>query len=313
MATADDLLRVARSQLGERERPDGWTRYGAAYHLRHKKNGFSTAAWCDMFLGWCAAQISPHALKIVGDFALTTVHAAWFQDAGRWGQRPRRGAIVFFDWGGSHRISAIDHVGIVEAIRADGAIVTIEGNTRNAVRRRVRRTGIAGYGYPRYDTPKRKPKAKTTTRKQERDDVAIIVSLGAPGTQSVAAQTSTSLQLTTTYSDKRGLHPADGYSIITADPYWAIADALVTLTGVPAGEAIDLAWSRMTKQGEDWTVKDDAWRCTYRADGTGTINAQLGGQLALDKTVRLRLRIYNPTPAALTVTKALAKITLLRY
>lgn len=313
MATADDMLRVARSRLGNHERPDGWTRYGAAYQMRHKRAGFSTAEWCDMFLGWCAAQVSDHALKIVGDFALTTSHAAWFQDNGRWGQRPRRGALVFFDWGGSHRISAIDHVGIVEAIRADGAIVTIEGNTAGAVRRRVRRTGIAGYGYPRYDTPKHKPPAKTTTRKQERDDVATIVSLAAPGTQTVAAQTSTSLQLTTAFSDKHQLHPADGYSIIVADPLWAITDALVTLTGVPAGEAVDLAWSRMVKDGEDWTVKDDAWRHTYQADGTGTVKAQLTGQLALDKTVRLRLRIYNPTPAALTVTKALAKVTLLHY
>ena len=60
------------------------------------------------------------------------------------------GAIVFFDWGGSHDIAAIDHVGIVESVRGNGSVVTIEGNTDDAVIRRVRAFGIVGYGYPAY-------------------------------------------------------------------------------------------------------------------------------------------------------------------
>lgn len=143
MATADDVLRVARSQLGYAERGNGWTKYGDWY-----AKGFENAAWCDMFLSWCAAEAG--AAKAVGRFAYTPSHAGWFRDRGRWGSAPRKGAIVFFDWGGTRRISAIDHVGIVEALRSDGGVVTIEGNTSDAVRRRVRRTGIAGYGYPAY-------------------------------------------------------------------------------------------------------------------------------------------------------------------
>lgn len=151
MATANDLLKVARSQLGIREGARGWTKYGEAYEARKKTQGFDSAAWCDMFVGWCAGQVG--LLKVVGDFAYTPYHADWFRDNGRWGQKPRVGAIVFFDWGGSHNIGAIDHVGIVEAVRADGSVVTIEGNTSNAVMRRVRRSGIAGYGYPPYGKP----------------------------------------------------------------------------------------------------------------------------------------------------------------
>lgn len=143
MATADDLLRVARSQLGYAEGAGGWTKYGDWYG-----NGFERAAWCDMFVSWCAERAG--AAEVVGRYAYTPYHAGWFESTGRWGNRPRKGAIVFFDWGGSRRIAAIDHVGIVEAVRADGAVVTIEGNTDNAVRRRVRRSGIAGYGYPAY-------------------------------------------------------------------------------------------------------------------------------------------------------------------
>lgn len=162
MATAEGLLKVARSQLGIREGAGGWTKYGAAYETRKHANGFDSAAWCDMFVGWCAAQAG--VLKVVGDFAYTPYHADWFRDAGRWGQAPRKGAIVFYDWAGSHNIGAIDHVGIVEAIRADGSVVTIEGNTSNAVMRRVRRSGIAGYGYPKYPAaaPVPRPPASST-------------------------------------------------------------------------------------------------------------------------------------------------------
>jgi surface antigen len=101
-----------------------------------------------MFISWCADRAG--VAKAVGKFAYTPSHAQWFKDHGRWGSRPRKGAIVFYDWSGTHSIAAIDHVGIVEAVRADGAIVTIEGNTEDVVRRRVRRSGIAGYGYPAY-------------------------------------------------------------------------------------------------------------------------------------------------------------------
>ncbi|KAB2344894.1 CHAP domain-containing protein [Actinomadura rudentiformis] len=155
MPTAKDILRIARSQLGTSERSDGWTKYGAAYEDRKHVRGFARAAWCDMFVGWCAVQAG--ALSIVGDFAYTPSHAQWFADRGRWGHKPRVGAIIFFDWSGSHSRPAIDHVGIVEAVRADGSVVTLEGNTDNAVRRRVRRSGIAGYGYPAYSTGSRPP------------------------------------------------------------------------------------------------------------------------------------------------------------
>ena len=52
-------------------------------------------------------------------------------------------------------IDRIRHVGIVESVRADGSIVTIEGNSGTnfggSVVRRIRRTGIVGYGIPDYD------------------------------------------------------------------------------------------------------------------------------------------------------------------
>ncbi|MFC4053093.1 hypothetical protein ACFOY4_25700 [Actinomadura syzygii] len=61
---------------------------------------------------------------------------------------------MFFDWGATDRISAIDHVGVVEVVLGGGRLQTIEANTSDAVRRRVRDAGvIAGYGRPAYAAP----------------------------------------------------------------------------------------------------------------------------------------------------------------
>jgi hypothetical protein len=163
MPTADDMLKVARSQLGQGEHPPGsnHTKYGDWYASKVGNPAFAATFWCDEFVSWCADQAG--AAKAVGRFAYTPSHAGWFRDNGRWGPTPRVGAIIFFDWGGSHTISAIDHVGIVEAVRLDGSVVTIEGNTSDAVMRRVRRTGIAGYGYPAYTAAPKPPPVKPGT------------------------------------------------------------------------------------------------------------------------------------------------------
>ncbi|MFB4301834.1 CHAP domain-containing protein [Actinomadura sp. NTSP31] len=139
---ADQVLAVARGELGQGEHPPG------SNHNKYTQWYGLDGPWCDMFVSWCADRAG--ALAAVGRFAFTPFHAQWFKDHGRWGHVPRKGAIVFYDWGGSRDISAIDHIGIVEAVRADGSIVTIEGNTEDHVMRRVRASFIVGYGYPAY-------------------------------------------------------------------------------------------------------------------------------------------------------------------
>jgi hypothetical protein len=67
------------------------------------------------------------------------------------------------------------------------------------------------------------------------------------------------------------------------------------------------------KDGDPWTVLDDAWRTPFRAAADGSIRAQLGGQLGIDKDARLRLRVYNPNAYTVTVASALAKVAMLKY
>ena len=145
--TSSRLISLARTQLGVGENPPGsnYTKYGKWY-------GLDGTAWCAMFVSWCANQVD--ALDIIPKHAYTPTGAKWFYDRGQWGTTPRVGALVYFAFYGSSyggRWKGIHHVGIVESIRADGRVVCIEGNVSNKVTRVVRsRSGIAGYGYPKY-------------------------------------------------------------------------------------------------------------------------------------------------------------------
>lgn len=121
--------------------PNKYTRW----YSKLKGSQFLYAEWCAIFLVWAAEKSDVRART--GTEAYTPAWADWFAHKGRWGVRPRRGAIVFFDWSGGSSRSGIDHVGIVETVHKDGSITTIEGNSSNRVQRRERSFGIAGYGY----------------------------------------------------------------------------------------------------------------------------------------------------------------------
>lgn len=148
MTTPDDVLTVARSQLGETEHPPGSndTKYGEWY-------GWNGVAWCDIFMSWCFDQAGALDL-IFGKSAYVPGRADTFKAKKQWGTQPRVGALVFMDTNGN---GGVDHIGICEALQADGRIVNIEGNTSDQVLRRVRRRSIViGYGYPAY-TPAPSP------------------------------------------------------------------------------------------------------------------------------------------------------------
>lgn len=159
MGSAEGMLQAAREWLGTSGRPNGITRDYAARHGA----GFLSAAWCDMAVTlWARRSGNADAVLPAGDRAYTVWHAQDFQRINRWYagttanvDKARPGDIVFFDWAGSNTIGEIDHVGVVEKALGGGLLQTIEGNTGDACKRRVRSAGdIAGYGRPEY-TPYR--------------------------------------------------------------------------------------------------------------------------------------------------------------
>lgn len=123
------------------------TPFGVWYGNYVGNSAYDTAPWCDMFLAYCASSIGE--LKNVGRFAYTPYHVQWFKDAKKWHNGTggiTRGDIVFFNWDGGE----VDHVGIVETVSGLD-IHTIEGNTGDACRRRIRRGNVvSGFGRPSY-------------------------------------------------------------------------------------------------------------------------------------------------------------------
>ncbi|MBC7266844.1 MAG: CHAP domain-containing protein, partial [Coriobacteriia bacterium] len=153
------MILICATQVGEKERRDGSTKYGEWWAKRVGDRSFRKAPWCDMFISWCAYQSG--CAGSVGLFAKSAWHARWFKSKHQWGHEPKRGAIAFFNFHGNKSVGSVEHVGIVTDVLPHGRIKTIEGNTRSGdagsqrdgdgVYRRVRsRSVIVGFGYPAY-------------------------------------------------------------------------------------------------------------------------------------------------------------------
>jgi len=160
------MLSEARRDLGLVGRPNRITK---DYASRHGEV-FLRAPWCAMAVTkWGRGSGNASAVLPAGDRAYTVWFAEDGRNLGRWypgtaaniRAYAKPGAIVFFDWGGTDDIAKIDHVGVVEVNLGDGRIQSIEGNTGDACKRRVRASNvIAGFWNPPYQSP------------QEEDDVS---------------------------------------------------------------------------------------------------------------------------------------------
>lgn len=160
MPLPKDVLTQAVAKIGVTETPPG-----------SKHNEFTqwfgvNGAWCAMFVSWCCAHggfsTDDGATLTMDGVKQTTAHG-WayvpyllnnFRDAGRVVVDPAPGDIVTFEWDGD---SIPDHTGLVQEVRQDGTLVTIEGNHHGRVDRLFRaRSVVAGFCRPPYD-------ASTTT------------------------------------------------------------------------------------------------------------------------------------------------------
>jgi surface antigen len=152
VSTAGKVLDVARSQLGTVQEANGSNPYGRAY-------GMDRVAWCAQFTWWVFQQAGAGALH--PRTAYTPTLAAYYQQHGRADRTPRVGSLVLFDWPGDG-VDRISHVGLVEAVNADGTLTTIEGNTTSGTagnqrmgggvwRRKRSRSAVVVYGHPAYE------------------------------------------------------------------------------------------------------------------------------------------------------------------
>ena len=147
LGTRAAMLDACRNLIGTGERSDGGNFITDWY-------GEGPGAWCDMAVSYAANKSGCDSF--IGKFAFVPYHAEYFQQQSRFvygtgsTHNIEPGDIVFFHWGG-RRTTDADHVGICESNDGSGVIVTLEGNTGDAYKRKYR-SGmyIAGYATPPY-------------------------------------------------------------------------------------------------------------------------------------------------------------------
>jgi hypothetical protein len=125
MATALDVLNVARTQIGFHEGASNENPYGIWY-------GIPNAPYCAMGISWCFAQVGlSHliAAQTPKGFSFNPAALHWFQMQGlvvnKMSMQP--GDLVMYDWNGD---GVADHVELVEAA-SPGGFTTIAFNTGN--------------------------------------------------------------------------------------------------------------------------------------------------------------------------------------
>lgn len=153
MTTVEDVLRVARAEIGTKENPprSNRTKYGEWY-------SWNGVPWCAIFVSYCfymAGNKLPPIQSKKG-FAYCPYGVDFYRTKREFDRIPKAGDIVFFDW---EKDGVSDHVGIVEKVLNNNQVVTIEGNTSyennsngGEVMRRTRDLStIQGFAHPYYD------------------------------------------------------------------------------------------------------------------------------------------------------------------
>lgn len=170
---ADDVLAVAKSQLGYKEssknydvnaegRTLGYTRYGAWY-------GAPYGDWCAMFVSFCLDYAGVDTKKIPLNAncqnwieTLSKEEYALYHSAEEYDPKP--GDLIFFDWNGDKKA---EHIGLVvepnlHTENEKTTIQTIEGNASDMVR------------YVTYEAYDAEILGYASLPEQEEDDVSIL-------------------------------------------------------------------------------------------------------------------------------------------
>jgi len=156
MATAKEMLDIARKYIGVIEKPNNNVVFNTRYYGR-EVNG-PQYAWCAVFIWCCFKEADALDIFCGGQkTALCQFALDYYRKNGKFYKKdPKVGDLVFFKFGTNQRET--DHMGFVESINSDGSVNTIEGNTSDSnqnnggmVMRKKRSSKIVGYARPDYD------------------------------------------------------------------------------------------------------------------------------------------------------------------
>lgn len=155
------FLDIARSQIGIREGRNAngsWNnrvKYNDWYVQTTGQTVYRDAAWCAIFVSWCA-NAAGIPTSIIPRHAWTPSGIDWFRSRGQQVSTPQPGDLMYVYYPSQ---GMVGHVGIVEKVEGN-YVVTIEGNTNTSgssqgngvyrLRRKI--TSYLRFGRPKYDS-----------------------------------------------------------------------------------------------------------------------------------------------------------------
>lgn len=199
MATANDVLNVARGEIGYSRwtDPEKGTKYGRYFRDVLKWGSYygeNGVPYCGMFTSWVFDKAGATCAGLPGAYTPTMLSAGKKAGKAVATKDAKPGDVVYFDWGGD---GVTDHVGIVESNNGS-YLTTIEGNTSDsnysnggAVLRRTRSySTVSGVIRPNYDgtsitnTPS-SSKPSTSTPSTSSDKIAVDGQWGTATTRKI--------------------------------------------------------------------------------------------------------------------------------
>jgi hypothetical protein len=137
-ASGSPMTTIASAEVGQSEQPPGSNDSPRIAQYRTATAGSGVGPWCAYFVSWVARQAGTPLGDHGEGFGSVDQLYAWAQRTGRAvangpGVVPRPGDLIVFD----------EHIGIVEQVRPDGRIQTIEGNSSDRVSRNLHESSDA--------------------------------------------------------------------------------------------------------------------------------------------------------------------------
>lgn len=134
MSKIQQLLQLAREQIGVAESPAGSNnvKYNTAYY-GHQVQG-NNYSWCAVFVWWLMREIGCADLYYDGKkTAYVPTLLSWAKGKGLTVKDPQPGDWILFDWEPN---DSPNHIGIVEEV-SSSTVTIIEGNSGDKVRETV--------------------------------------------------------------------------------------------------------------------------------------------------------------------------------
>jgi hypothetical protein len=124
------MVRLAQQEVGVSEQPPGSNDSPRIAQYRQATAGSGVGPWCAYFVSWAARQAGAPLGDAGQGFGRVDDVWSWAERSGKaipaGTGTPQPGDLVVWD----------EHIGLVESVKPDGSITTIEGNSSDQVSRR---------------------------------------------------------------------------------------------------------------------------------------------------------------------------------